>query len=369
MRKVELSYSFGAAVSEVPRIRNPLMDLLEAVRSAGSITGAAEALGMSYRHVWGELKRWEAELGRDLIVWCKGQRAQLTPFADRLLWAERLAQARLAPQLESMHAELERALAIAFDDHAQVQTLFASHDDALSLLRGHAAATSRLHLDIQFCGSVDAISALNEGRCTVAGFHARGRAPAGSPTQKAYQPLLTPGEHKLIGFAERTQGLMVRAGNPLRLDSLGALVAREARFVNRPLGAGTRLLLDDLLLESGIPAAAITGYRNEQPSHSAVAQAIASGEADAGMGIEAAARRHGLDFVPLASEHYYLVCLRSALDERPTQLLRQVLQDESWRAMLSAIPGYKPWRSGEVLSLKQCLPWWNLPPKRATRAA
>jgi putative molybdopterin biosynthesis protein len=367
MRKVELSYTFDAGPPG-RGIRNPLMDLLEAVRLRGSISGAAGHLGMSYRHVWGELKRWEAELDRPLIVWVKGQPAQLTPFADRLLWAERMAQARLAPQLESLHAELERAMAIAFDDQAQVQTLFASHDDALALLRGHAAG-SRLHVDIRFCGSVDAISALNEGRCTVAGFHARGAAGPGTLAQKTYQPLLTPGEHKLIGFAERTQGLLVRPGNPLGLKTLGGLVASEARFVNRALGAGTRLLLDELLQEQGIPAAAIRGYGDTQPSHAAVAQAVAAGEADAGLGIEAAARAQGLDFVPLATEQYHLVCLKSALDEPPTRLLREVLQSEAWQAQLSALPGYRPFHSGEVLSLKRCLPWWDLPPKRARKMA
>lgn len=367
MRKVELSYSLSASATG-RRLRNPLIELLEAVRTRGSITGAAQALDFSYRHVWGELRRWEAELGEGLVVWSKGQKSQLTPFGEKLLWAERMAQARTAPQLEALHAELERVFAVAFDPGAQVQTLFASHDDGLSVLRDFAAA-ARLHLDVRFCGSVDAISALNEGRCTVAGFHVRSDARTGTFSQRAYQPLLTPGLHKLIGFAERTQGLIVAPGNPLQLQGLGDLVAREARLANRALGAGTRLLLDELLQEAAIPPAAIRGYRDAQPSHEAVAQAIASGAADAGLGIEAAACRHGLDFVPLAVEHYSLVCLKSALDEPPTALLRQILQSAGWQARLATIPGYQPWRSGEVLSLKGTLPWWRLPPKKVARAA
>jgi len=177
MRKVELSYILATSSGD-KRIRNPLIDLLAAVRASGSISAAAAAVGFSYRYVWGELKRWEAELGRPLIVWNKGQPAQLTPFGERLLWAERMAQARLAPQLEAMHAELERAFAVAFDESAQVQTLFASHDDAVATLREFAAANAALHLDVRFCGSVEAIQALNEGRCTVAGFHARPNAGA-----------------------------------------------------------------------------------------------------------------------------------------------------------------------------------------------
>ena len=156
------------------------MDLLQAVRSSGSISAAARALGLSYRHVWGELKRWEQTLGQPLIVWEKGQPARLTEFGDKLLWAERQAQARLAPQIEALRVDLERAFAVAFDDAAHVLTLYASHDDALAVLREHALTRrpadgrgeAQLHLDIRFTGSVDAIQALNEGRCVMAGFHA-----------------------------------------------------------------------------------------------------------------------------------------------------------------------------------------------------
>lgn len=363
MRKVELSYDFGSRRQD-GWVRNALVDLLHAVQEQGSISAAAKVMGFSYRHVWGELRRWEAELGHPLLVWEKGQRARLAPFGEKLLWAERQAQARLAPQIEALHAELERAFAVAFDDTAQVLTLFASHDDGLSRLRGFAVREAKLHLDVHFMGSVDAIAALNAGRCTLAGFHSSQQPGMGSITQRAYQPLLQPGQHKLIGFAERTQGLMVAAGNPLRLHSMRDLVRWRARYVNRPAGSGTRLLCDELLAREELPASDVAGYAREEPSHAAVAQAVASGSADAGLGIEAAARARGLDFVPLLQERYYLVCLKEALDEPPVASLRKVLQGEAWQRELAALPGYAPWRSGEVLSLKAQLPWWDLPPKR-----
>jgi putative molybdopterin biosynthesis protein len=368
MRKVELSYAFGGRRAD-GAIRNALMDLLHAVREHGSISAAAKALGWSYRHVWGELKRWEAELAHPLILWEKGQRAQLSPFGEKLLWAERQAQARLAPQIEALHADLERAFAVAFEDAAQVLTLFASHDDGLSLLRGFAVDQAQLHLDVRFCGSVDAIAALNEGRCTLAGFHSSQQPGLGTVTQRTYQPLLQPGRHKLIGFAERSQGLMVKPGNPLRLQSLADVAARQARFVNRPLGSGTRLLCDELLARDGLRAEGISGYAHDEPSHAAVAQAVAAGTADCGLGIEAAARGRGLDFVPLLSERYYLVCLKAALEQPAIATLRALLQGEAWQQKLKALPGYTPWRSGEVLSLKAQLPWWKLSPKRARRSA
>ena len=363
MRKVELSYEFGDRRHD-GWVRNALVDLLHAVQEEGSIAAAAKVLGFSYRHVWGELRRWEAQLGHPLLLWEKGQRAKLAPFGEKLLWAERQAQARLAPQIEALHAELERAFAVAFDDAALVLNLFASHDDGLSLLRGFAVQQAQLHLDIRFLGSVDAIAALNAGRCTLAGFHSSQQPGLGSLTQHTYQPLLQPGRHKLIGFAERSQGLMVAPGNPLRLASMGDVVRWRARFVNRPAGSGTRLLCDELLARDGIPASDVAGYAREEPSHAAVAQAVASGSADAGLGIAAAARARGLAFVPLLQERYYLVCLKEALDEAPIATLRRLLHSERWQRELAELPGYTPWRSGEVLSLKAQLPWWNLPPKR-----
>jgi putative molybdopterin biosynthesis protein len=367
MRKIQLSYALAPARGAADAIRNPLMDLLHAVREHGSISGAAKALGNSYRHVWGELKRWEAELGHTLIVWDKGQPARLSEFGDKLLWAERQAQARLAPQIEALHADLERAFAVAFDDAAHVLTLFASHDDALAALREHAVASAQLHLDIRFCGSVDAIGALNEGRCVMAGFHTPPSPLAGTLAQRTYQPLLQPGKHKLIGFARRSQGLIVAAGNPLKLISLADMKQSGVRFVNRALGTGTRLLLDELLAQAGLQPTDLRGYADTEPSHSAVAQAIVSGAADAGLGIEAAARSRGLDFVTLVREDYFLVCLKAALQEPPVRALLALLRSAEWQRSVAALPGYEANRCGEVLSLRRELPWWDFArKKRAT---
>ncbi len=359
LHKIELSYALTARDGGGAVLRNPLMDTLHAVRERGSISAAAQALGLSYRHVWGELKRWETQLGHTLIVWEKGQPARLSEFGDKLLWAERQAQARLAGQIEALHADLERAFAVAFDDTAHVLTLFASHDDALAALREHAAANARLHLDIRFCGSVDAIAALNEGRCVMAGFHTPRLPAPGSLVQRTYQPMLQPGRHKLIAFARRSQGLIVAPGNPLGLASLADLKSAGARFANRALGTGTRLLLDEWLAREQLRPADIHGYEATEPSHTAVAQAVASGAADAGLGIEVAARSRGLDFVPLIQEDYYLVCLKSALEQPPVQALLAVLRSERWRALVAALPGYDPQGSGEVLSLRRQLPWWS----------
>ncbi len=363
MPKIHLSYQWSPDDSErstpTTPLHHPLMALLQAVRGSGSISMAAKVLGLSYRHVWGELKRWEQSLDQPLIVWEKGQPARLTEFADKLLWAERQAQARLAPQISALQAELEKTFALAFDPGSHVLTLYASHDDALVRLREHSA-NQGLHLDIRFCGSVDAIRALNEGRCTVAGFHAPIHPAPQSLVARTYRPLLKTGQHKLIGFAQREQGLMVPAGNPLGLQNLADLTRPEVRMVNRSLGTGTRLLLDEWLQASGTDPQRLLGYAREESSHAAVAACIAAGEADTGLGIASAAHAQNLDFIPLVQEQYWLVCLKSALDSPAVQQLRQLLLDTRWQEHLQQLTGYRASaQSGEVHSLKLSLPWWT----------
>lgn len=370
MQHIDLSYQWAPVGREATRnrlspLRNPIMDLLQAVRDAGSIAGAAKLLALSYRHVWGELKRWEQSLGQPLILWEKGQAARLSGFADKLLWAERQAQARLAPQISALHAELEKTFAVAFDPAHLALPIFASHDDALVGLR-ETAATESLHLDLRFCGSVDAIRALNEGRCHVAGFHAPWQPDAQSLVARTYKPLLKTGQHKLIGFATREQGLLVAPGNPRGLQRLEDLFQPGVRFVNRSQGTGTRLLLDQALQEAGLSASALLGYRHEENSHAAVAACVAAGQADAGLGIASAARVHGLDFVPLSQEHYWLVCLASALDSPPVWQLRQLLSSPTWHQQLKGMAGYQPMaQSGQVQSLRSVLPWWHFKSKRS----
>lgn len=360
MHKVELSYLLSTERGKDALIRNPLMDMLHAVREQGSISRASKALDLSYRHVWGALKNWEHKLGRTLIVWDKGQHARLTEFGEKLLWAERQAQARLAPQIEALRGDIERAFSTAFDDNAHVLTLYASHDAALSALREQAAPRG-LHLDIRFMGSVDAIAALNTGRCMMAGFHALDQPGSKSVAAHTYRSLLRPGLHKLIGFAHRTQGLIVARNNPLGITGLADLKRAGLRYVNRAEGTGTRVLLDELLAQAGMHPSDIQGYASQEPSHAAVAQAVASGAADAGLGIEAAAREQGLGFVPLTQERYHLVCLKSALPEPQVQALLKELQSPEWQATLDKLPGYHGdlAQSGKVLSLRATLPWWN----------
>jgi len=359
-RGVHLGYSFQPDGQRGADVQNPLFDLLSAVREHGSIQHAAHAMGASYRHVWGQLKHWEGVLGESLVTWAQGQPARLTPFAERLVWAETRARARLTPHIEALRVELERVLAEALDGSQQVLTVFASHDLALPLLRERASVARQLHIELKFAGSMDALRALAQGRCVVAGFHVPPLAEGGHVFAQQLKPLLKPGRHKLIGCMRRTQGLMVAPGNPLQLGRLCDVAGGGVRFLGRQAGSGTRLLTEHLLQRQGVAAERIAALGAVvEDSHVAVAAAIAGGAADAGIGIEAAARRYGLGFIPLMDEDYFLVCLRDALEHPAVVQLRDVLQGPDWRAVVADLPGYATARSGEVLSLTRALPWWH----------
>ncbi len=363
-RGVHLQYRFEASGQQGAAVHNPLFDLLQAVHEHGSIQRAARALGASYRHVWGQLHQWQDTLGEPIVHWTQGQPARLTPFAERLLWAETHARARLTPHIEALRAELERVLAEALDGSQQVLTMVASHDLALPALRDTARDSERLHIDLRFAGSLDALRALAEGRCTVAGFHVPPLPDGSALFSRSLKPLLKPGRHKLIGCSHRMQGLMVAPGNPLALTGLAAVAALQARFARRQAGSATWLLTEHLLAQAALRPADLHATGTED-SHSAVAAAVASDMADAGIGLEAAAHAFGLAFVPLARDDYFLVCLAQALEQPAVQALRRALENAAWHRAVAALPGYAVAQPGQVLSLTKALPWWHFRHRRA----
>jgi putative molybdopterin biosynthesis protein len=371
---VHLQYELKPGAQDGGQLDNPLFELLGAVHGCGSIGLAAQHLGRSYRYVWGTLREWEQTLAEPLIVWTQGQRARLTPFGERLLWAERRARARIQPHLEALRADLGRLLADARDPQVLTLALCASHDVALQVLQQHAARSGSLHLDLRVQGSVDSLRALSAGQCEVAGFHVPVQAVAAPLFSQAMKPLLAPGRHKLIGCYSRRQGLMVRHEDAARIQGLADLATpgdTGLRFVNRQIGSGTRLLMDHLLQAQAIDPSRIAGYAaHTESTHVAVAASVASGLADAGPGIEAAAIAFGLHFVPLVEEAYLLACHKPALANPAVLQLRTLLASPAWLATLRQLPGYAASaQAGQVLSMTTALPWWRYRTPRARSGA
>jgi putative molybdopterin biosynthesis protein len=156
----------------------------------------------------------------------------------------------------------------------------------------------------------------------------------------------------LMHMCERTQGLMVPSGNPEGIKSVGDLARPGVSFINRQKGSGTRLLLDFLLGNAGIEPADIYGYEREMFTHTAVAAAVAGGTADVGLGVLAAARALKLEFIPVASERYELLGLRSLMGTTGYEVLLSVLSDPEFRSEVEALGGYDLSRAGELVPLE-----------------
>ena len=147
----------------------------------------------------------------------------------------------------------------------------------------------------------------------------------------------------------REQGFMVKKDNPKGIKDFQDLVRDDVTFVNRQKGAGTRVLLDYYLKKSGIDASKIKGYDMEEYTHTSVAVAVLSGVAVVGMGVLAAARALGLDFIPVATEQYDFIVPRKNLGDWKVVKLLDILKSQLYRDRISSLGGYGVERSGERL--------------------
>ena len=222
-----------------------------------------------------------------------------------------------------------------------------SHDMTLDLLAQFLASRGRRLVSANV-GSLGGLVALRRGEAHLAGSHVLD--PQTGEYNLAYLKQYLPGVPlRLVTWVGREQGLLVRQGNPLHIQSLQDLARQEVRFVNRQRGAGTRVLLDYHLQELGIKPEAISGYDQEEYTHLAIAAAVASGRCDTGLGVTAAAAALDLDFIPLYHERYDLVIPCEHLQGNLLQPLFDLMHDSRFRLEVSSLPGYNVEQMGRLI--------------------
>ena len=335
--KLSLRWQLGrqGSVDVAPLV----FDLLTGVERGLSLRRAAREAGVSYRHAWGRMRDWEQQLGAALIHLERGRSASLSPLGRSLLWARRRAEARLTPALDSVAAEVNHELSSLLVDSSPIR-LIASHDLALEQVRTPLADALGRPLNVQYRGSMDAVRQLAAGRCDLAGYHIPAITERG-PIETAFAEALPIQQYRSVCFVGRRQGLILPPGNPAGLRTLRDLTRRSLRFLNRQSGSGTRLLFDALLDHAGVPGQAINGYDSEEFTHLAVAAMVASGAADAGFGIQAAAERFGLAFQPMVTEQYLFAYRLGDADSDWVRGLLNVLRAESQLGQtIASLPGY-----------------------------
>ena len=225
-----------------------------------------------------------------------------------------------------------------------------SHDLTLDLLSDEMG---RLYpgrsLSSANVGSLGGLLALSRGEAHFAGSHLLDEA-TGEYNVAYIRRVLADTPVVLLGFVRRGQGLFVRKGNPRAIRGLADLARPDVIFINRQRGAGTRVLLDFRLRQAGIDPTAIQGYDRQEFTHLAVAAAVASGAADCGLGILAAARALGLDFIPLDEEQYDLVIPEAVYRSEMFAPMLEIVRDPAFARRVNALGGYATPMIGRVLA-------------------
>jgi putative molybdopterin biosynthesis protein len=226
-----------------------------------------------------------------------------------------------------------------------------SHDISLDLLASRIRQVDpSLSLASANVGSMGGIMAVKQGQAHVAGTHLLD-PETGDFNVPYILEHFSPAEVLLVHLGWREQGLMVLPGNPKGISGIEDLARPGVRFVNRQKGSGTRLLLDYELERKGMDPGSLTGYEREMFTHTAVAAAVAGGSADAALGVLAAAKALGLEFVPVARERYDLLVLESFSRTRGYEALLAVLRDPGYRSEVEALGGYDLSESGKLIPI------------------
>jgi molybdate transport repressor ModE-like protein len=324
-----------------------MLDLLNEIRVTGKISDAATRTDLSYRHAWNLIEKWSTFFGVPLVERRQGSGTSLTTFGEKLVWAGQRLQARLGPQLQNLAQELETEINQLLPLSPSVIRLHASHGFAVSKLRELLDREEGLGVDLRYVSNQNSLVSLAHDGCDLAGMH----LPQGELRKRsidASKGWLIPSVHRVISFVTREMGLMVKPGNPLGIVSIAQLLNPSVRFVNRDPDSGTRLLFERILDQQKMNGPSINGYEQIEFTHAAVAAYVASGMADVGFGVEAAARQFHLDFVQLVTEDYFFVCRKQFLETEAMKRVLAIVRGEEFQAAISRLPGYRCSNAGLV---------------------
>ena len=338
--------SLGHETGEIDPV---FFTLLKAIRATGSLRAASENTNISYRHAWGLVQYWSSNISKPVVTLTKGRGAKLTDVGEKLLWAEQLVISRLSPELNNLAIEINNELGMLIDINRKHDNLRinASHGLAIAHLQTLLSESKVFDVDFHFRGSLEGLRELANSRCDIAGFH----FPDGNISAELsplYLQWLSEDRHLLLHVSTRQQGLMTARKNPRKITGLKSLAKRSVRFVNRQPESGTRIILDELIRQEGINKSAIKGYHDEEFTHIAVAAVVASGAADAGFGIMAAASKFDLHFIPVISETYVLAVDRNIADIAIVEL-KNILKSRKFRNKVNTLAGYDIKQAGEEI--------------------
>ncbi len=226
-----------------------------------------------------------------------------------------------------------------------------SHDPLLDELGDFMHVENKdVFMSSAHVGSMGGIMALRRGEAHAAGCHLLD-TNTGEYNKSFIKKYFPKGGVRLVRCVGRQQGLMLAAGNPKNIQKFSDIAKPGVRYVNRQKGSGTRILVDYLCSKENIDVSKIYGYDREELTHTSVAAQIASGSADAGMGIYSAAQLYGLDFIPICIEEYDLLIPEASWNTPMVQQMLATLQSIEFQEKLLMMGGYTLENPGEVIPL------------------
>jgi len=218
--------------------------------------------------------------------------------------------------------------------------IIGSHDIILDILADEINISHpEITISSAHVGSLAGLTTLKRRLAHIAGTHLLDTT-TGEYNVSYIKRLFGENQIALINLAYRQQGLIIERGNPKGIKSLKDLVEKNLTFINRQRGSGTRILLDYELNRLGIEPDDIVGYERELYTHLAVAAAVKSGAADAGLGILSVAKALGLDFVPVAEERYDIAIPMSFLELTQIKAILDLITRETFRQRVESLGGY-----------------------------
>ena len=224
-----------------------------------------------------------------------------------------------------------------------------SHDNTIDILSDLIKAESHQYsLSSSHVGSMGGLAAVRKNLCHIAGTHLLDTSD-GSYNISYIKQYIPGAPVRLIHLVRREQGLIVAPGNPKDIRGIRDLTRKDVAFINRQAGSGTRILLDYHMAEETIDPGDIAGYENEEFTHMAVAVAVLGQTADAGLGIYAAAKALGLDFIPVATESYDLVIPEKFIDTPQIKLLLSVIRSAVFQERVRELGGYHTQDTGKEI--------------------
>ena len=226
-----------------------------------------------------------------------------------------------------------------------------SHDLTVDMLRSLIQEKSggRFTISSTNVGSMGGLLAVDKGIAHFAGSHLLD-PDTGEYNRPYIARFVKNRPVNVVTVVHRWQGLMVSKANPKGIQSVRDLARPDVRFINRQAGSGTRVLLDYELSRAQIAADAINGYTSEEYTHMNVAMAVASGRADTGLGIMAAARALDLDFIPVTRERYDFVIPTELVEAENVRALLDLIRSAEFRRQVCAMGGYEVEESGKVVN-------------------